>query len=222
MRRNHNDDPPMTPGERWTALIFLVVFLGLFAGETFTNFQPVKLAGLLIAVFWMPLMILHEFGHALMAWLLGWRVVQGVLGMGKLLGTFHVNGTPFEVRLILTTGFVSIRPRRIRLPQVESALIYFAGPGIELLLVAVIAGVVGLDTLLTHTQDYGMIALQSLCVAALMGAVLNLLPFTSAQAGSEVSASDGMGILRSFVTPTEHYARMIDGADSRSPWDDDS
>src|SRR5947209_4042917 len=106
MGGNHDGDQPMTPGERWTVFFFTTLLIVLFAAETFTNYQPVKLGGLLFVVFWMPLMVLHEFGHAAVAWLLGWRVRQVVLGMGKLLGSFSIGRTPVEVRLILTTGFV--------------------------------------------------------------------------------------------------------------------
>ncbi len=211
-------DRPLTPGERWTAIFFLVVILGLFVAETFTNFQPAKLAGLLIVVFWMPLLILHEFGHAVAAWLLGWRVRRIVLGMGQLLACFHVGKTPVDLRLVLTTGYMIPQPRRIRLPQLESALISFAGPGVELLLVAAIVGWIGLEPMTTLTDHYGMIALQSLCVAALAGAIINLFPHSAAQPNGQVSASDGLGILRSFLLPTAYYVRMMDGVDSE---DDD-
>lgn len=206
-------DKPTTPGERWTMLFFLAVILGLFAAETFTNFQPAKLAGLLIVVFWMPLLVLHEFGHAAMAWLLGWRVRRIVLGIGKLLAFWRIGRTPVELRLVLTTGYMIPQPRRLRWPQLESALIYFAGPGAELLLVAVIAAVVGIEPITTPSSDYGMIALQSLCLAALAGAILNLFPHTVAQPNGEVSASDGMGMIRAFFLPNAHYARMIEEED---------
>jgi hypothetical protein len=223
MPGKHDGDQPLTPGERWTMIFFVVLLLALFAGETFTNYRPVKLAGLLFVVFWMPLMVLHEFGHSLMAWLLGWRVKQIVLGMGKLLGTFHIGRTPVEVRLILTSGFMVPAPRRIRWPQMESALIYLAGPGIEIALVGVIAALVGLERLTTlHPNDYGMIVLQSLCMAALAGAIMNLLPFTISSLSGESTASDGLGFLRSLVTPTAVYARMIDGSDEDSWGEGDS
>jgi hypothetical protein len=225
--RNKQDEQPMTTGELWTALFFLAIVLGLFVAETVYNFHPYKVVGLLFVLFWMPLMILHEFGHATVAWLLGWRVRAIVLGMGKLLTTFRIGRTPVEVRLVLTTGFVVPQPRRIRWPQLESALIYFAGPGIELLLVAVIVALVGVDRMTTTrlpetgSPDYLIIFLQGLCLAALTGALMNLFPFTSASPGGDATASDGLGILRSFFMPTEYYARMIDrDGEDRPPWEE--
>jgi hypothetical protein len=215
MSGNPNPEQPLTPGERWTMIFFLLVIVGLFVAETFSNFQPAKLIGLLIVVFWMPLLILHEFGHAAMAWLLGWRVRRVVLGMGRLVSFFRVGQTPVELRLVLTTGYVIPTPRRIRLPQLESALIYFAGPGIGLLLVVVLVWVFGVEHLTMLTDNYGMIVVQSLCIAALAGAIINLFPHTAAQPNGETSASDGLGILRAFFLPTSFYQQLIDADDDQ-------
>jgi hypothetical protein len=206
-------DPPLTPADRWTVGFFLLVLFGLFVAEAVTNYHPAKLAGLLIVAFWVPLLTLQELGHAAAAWLLGWRVRRFVLGIGKLLAFWHLGRTPVELRLVLTTGYVVPQPKRIRLPQLELALIYLAGPGVVLLLVALIVVLVGLGPLLTLTEHTGMVALQSLCLAALAGVILNLAPHSIPRPGGEALPSAGLGFLRAFFLPTKHFERMIDDRD---------
>jgi membrane-associated protease RseP (regulator of RpoE activity) len=202
---------PLTPGERLGYGLFLLVVLGLFAGEIVLNFHPVKLAALFIVLFWMPLLAVHEGGHAVVAAVLGWRVRRVVLGMGRTILRFRVGSTPVDVRLIPVEGFVEPAPTSMNWPRLKNALIYFAGPGAELLLVVVVAVLVGFDTLTTSTDHIGLIAVQSLCVAALVGAVINLIPHgVSTQNG--FVANDGLGILLSFSLPDEHFlARMEEG-----------
>jgi hypothetical protein len=198
----------MTPAERWTLIIFLLIVLGGFAAEVFTDYQPVKLAGLLVCLFWIPLLALHEAGHALMAAALGWRVGRVVIGWGKLAKAFRVGNARVEVRLLPLEGFVQTVPGNLRYPQLKEALIYAAGPGIELLVFAIIGMGVGFDRLFTISDSYGMIALQSLAIAALAGAVLNLIPHPCETESGWVP-NDGLGIVRSFYRTEAHYAAMM-------------
>jgi hypothetical protein len=62
---------PLTPEEKWTGVIFLLIVLGLFTAKICTNFQPVKLSALFVLLFWIPLLALHEAGHAVVAALVG-------------------------------------------------------------------------------------------------------------------------------------------------------
>lgn len=71
----------------------MAVVLGLFVAEICHDYQPVKLSALLVVLFWVPLIALHEAGHAVVASLLNWYVGQVVIGMGRLLTSFRV-GTP--------------------------------------------------------------------------------------------------------------------------------
>src|SRR4051794_38906508 len=95
---------PMTSGERSTYWIFLVAILGLLVGEVVTNYQPVKLSGLLFLLFWGPLLALHELGHAAAAAIVGWRVQQIVIGMGRPVGTYRLGSAILEIRLIPLEG----------------------------------------------------------------------------------------------------------------------
>jgi hypothetical protein len=199
---------PLTPQERWTFAIFFVVVLGLFGAEICYHYQPVKLSALLIVLFWIPLLALHEAGHAVVAYLLGWYVGQLVIGMGRTVGCFRVGTVVVEVRLFPVEGFVKCVPTNLRWPRLKSALIYFAGPGSELLLALAILLVVGPDRLLSQSDDYWLIACQSLAVAGVVQGVLNLIPHSVRTREGEV-ANDGLGIIRSFLLPESHYADMI-------------
>src|SRR3954469_18126868 len=95
--------PPRGPATVTEWLIggfFLAAILGLFAAELSENYTPAKLSALLVVVFWIPLLALHEGGHAVVAFLLGWRVGQIVIGMGKAVGRFRLGSASVEVRLI--------------------------------------------------------------------------------------------------------------------------
>jgi hypothetical protein len=204
---------PMTPQERSTSIIFLVLILAAFVAEVIYNYEPVKLSALLVVLFWVPLIAWHEAGHALMAAMVGWQVRQIVVGMGKLVGQFRIGSAVAEIRLVPVSGFVSSVPTNLFLPQLKDALVYFAGPGAELLLGALILFFVGPDRLFTRSDDYGIIILQSLAVASVSQAVINLIP-TSSRKGDRVMVSDGLGIIRSFLLPDEYYAAMIEAAQS--------
>lgn len=213
---------PSTPTEWIISGVFLLFLLGLFVAEVFDNYTPAKLSALLVFVFWLPLLALHEGGHAIAAHCLGWRVSRVVIGMGKVLGQFRMGMATVEIRCFPIEGFVTSAPITLSRPRLEHAFIYFAGPGIELLLAVCILFAVGPDELFTLSEDYGLIALQSLALAAVVQAVLNLIPF-SAQMGDSTIASDGLGILLSFMRPLAYYRRMTRAArreeEEKEPYD---
>lgn len=199
---------PSSRAERVFLGVVAVAALGLFIAEIADNYSPVKLSALLVVLFWTPLLALHELGHAVVAHLLGWRVGQIVIGMGKPVWRFRAGSASVTVRMLPVEGFVRCVPTRLRRPQLESALIYFAGPGVELLLALAVLLFVGPDRLFSPSQQYATIAWQSLALAATTQAVLNLLPFAT-QSGDRVMHSDGLGIITSFLLPTAAYAEMI-------------
>ena len=211
---------PSTASEWWLAGIILASFIGLFIAEVYSDYTPVKLSALLVVLFWIPLLVLHEAGHAIMAFLLGWNVGQIVIGMGKTLGRFRLGSADVEIRLLPLEGFVRCLPTRLRLPQLESALIYFAGPGVELVVALTILFVVGPDELLTSSEEYGMIVWQSLALAAASQAILNLVPIAVRNLQGEM-VNDGLGIILSVLRPTSYYAAMLGGTASETQQDSD-
>src|SRR5690242_4314556 len=75
---------PVTPGERNFVVLLATVILGLFVADIVRDYEPIKLTVLLFLLLWIPLLALHEAGHALMAALLGWYVGRVVIGVGRL------------------------------------------------------------------------------------------------------------------------------------------
>jgi hypothetical protein len=212
------ESEPMTPAERWFSVGFLLLLLGLFAAEICVNYHPTKLSALFVVLFWVPLLALHESGHALMAALVGWRIRRVVIGMGRPMFLFRVGRAPVEIRLVPVEGFVESTPRNLRMPQLKSALIYLAGPGIELLVLALLCAALGPATLLGEAPNLWILAAQSLAVAILVSAFLNLVPhFVTTPQGR--IANDGLGIIRSFFRTERDYARQMEGSEFDDPGD---
>lgn len=203
------DKSPASTAEKIFVLVISLIFLFMMTMEIMTNFEPKKLGALLFVVFWIPLLFIHEFGHALMAKILNWKVKRVVLGVGKIMTVTRLFNAPVEIRSIPLEGFVQIAPKTKNLARFKHALIYFAGPGIELL---VFFGITywlgGFDQLFTITNDYTRIALQSFAFAALVGAILNLIPLgIITKDGS--TPNDGMGILLCLFSSGMDYEMWI-------------
>lgn len=214
-----NDAPPDRPAEgweRWTSTIALAVFLGLMGAEIARDFEPAKLSAIFIPLFWIPLVALHEAGHALVARVCGWEVERVVIGFGKLLRQFKLGSTSVQLRQVPIEGFVLPYPKNLHRPRLKQTLIYAGGPAAEALLVAVVYFTLGGDVLLAKSHSIPIIAAQSLCVSAIMGLVFTLVPHTTTTGGGR-SWSDGMGILMSWRLPDSYFERMScppDEADS--------
>ena len=75
----------MTRGETIASRVVGGLFLLLMLAAVFDDFSPRKLAIVFMAVFWVPMFVLHEVGHAVAAKMVGWRVREIVIGFGKTL-----------------------------------------------------------------------------------------------------------------------------------------
>lgn len=203
------DQKPVTTGEKAMVAVVSLVFFAMLCLEIITDYQPKKLSALLFVVFWAPLLLIHELGHALMAKYLGWKVKRIVLGVGKVITMRRWFGAPVEVRLFPIEGFVQIAPQNLQWARFKHALIYFAGPGIELLLFVLIALYLGgFEALFTITNDYTNIVLQSFAFVALVGAVLNLIPQTIITKDGK-TPNDGMGIVLCLFASEMDYEQWI-------------
>jgi hypothetical protein len=207
--QRQRDKETTSKGEKIFITIISLIFLFMMSMEILSNYEPRKLGALLFVFFWVPLLFIHEFGHAIMAKLLGWRVERIVIGFGRVLAHTRLLGAPMEIRMIPLEGFVQIAPKTITLARFKHALIYFAGPGIELLAFFIIMIMLGgFEQMFIITDDYIRIALQSFAFAALAGALINLIPIgIITQDGS--TPNDGMGILLCLFSSGADYKIWI-------------
>ena len=203
-----DNDRPLDRSEASSILLFFVFFFGLFGAEVVVHYHPGKLCAVFVVLLWCPLMAVHEAGHALMAKAVGWHVGRVSLGIGPVLRRITVGGAVVDLRLYPVEGFVQSVPTAVSGARWKSALIYFAGPGIEMVLLALLIPWVGVDTLLSRSDSVALLAGQGLALAILVGVVINLVPHAIYVNGQPV-ANDGMGILLSFRRPESSYAEQI-------------
>lgn len=200
---------PQTKNE-WGILVILSFFFFLFLVlELARQFTVEKLSVPFFLLSYAALLVIHELGHALASRIVGWRVEKISIGLGPVVKQSQISGCEIEIRLVPLSGYVLPTPRNLNFPQAKNCFIYSAGPGIELLLVLLIGLVVGFDALLTRSTDVVRIAAQSFCLAALWGALFNLIPFP--QKGKDgTSWSDGLGMILCWKLPDEWYEERIE------------
>lgn len=203
------DRAPQTPNE-WGILVIFSFFFALFLTlELARDFTPVKLSLPFFLLSWVLLLILHEFGHAFTARLLGWRILLVSIGHGMVRKRMNVLNTPVEFRTLPLSGFVLPRPADLVAPRLKQFLIYAAGPGIELAAVVLLVAFIGPEAMLRRSPDVGMIAAQSFCAAAVFGAIVNLIPFPH-QTAQGAAWSDGLGMILCWRIPDEEFRRRME------------
>lgn len=183
---------PLTRSEARTSAVLVTVFTLMIVVAVFEEYSPKKLSVLFFVAFWVPMLIVHELGHAVAAKMLGWQVREIVIGFGRDLWSFRVGATRVRIKLAPVEGYVlpaPVEPDNVRL---KSTLVYAAGPGAELVVLAGMIAWFGWSTVFNDSNDVGLIALKSLAIVIIYGAGFNLLPFRT-----EGAVSDGLGILSS-------------------------
>ena len=199
---NPPERSPKTSNEFGVTLI-LSLFFGLFlCVDLFSDYNPRKLSVPFFLAAWILLLVIHEFAHAAIARAVGWKVSQIVIGSGRRRYGFKVGHTSIEFRSIPLSGFVLPQQTDYIAPRLKHFCIYAAGPGVELLLSAVLVYFVGSESLLQRTSEISIIAVQSLIVAALLGSFINLLPISFSADGKR-SMSDGLGMILCWRFPLE-------------------
>lgn len=203
---------PATPLlDRLIVLGFALLLFGLLVMEVFRDYKPVKLGALLVFAYKPALLVLHEFGHAAMTWLVRWKVCGVVIGMGNPLLVFRVRGVPIEVRPYPIEGYVLPAPRSMRGVRLKHMLISLAGPGIELAALAiVVAWVGGASVLLQRSDDVGIIAAQAFAIAVIAGVIINMLPIPIAQSvAGETQWTDGLQTIMAWVRPRSSFEHSM-------------
>jgi hypothetical protein len=125
---------PLSGGEQAGVAFLCLVFTGFMAAALLEDYEPRKLGPIFFILFWAPLLVLHEVGHAVAAWLVGWRVRKIVIGVGPKLWRRRVGETDVTVNLAPISGFIIPGPTSRSGYRAKSAFVYAAGPGSEFLL----------------------------------------------------------------------------------------
>ncbi len=196
-------DRPSTSGERWILAAFALFFLAAIAAELSSDFSPTKLSVVFMVLFVVPLTVLHEAGHAVVASLLGWRVCRVVIGVGRPRLNLSVRGVPVEVRTVPLGGFVVPAPVRPRSPRLESFLVYSAGLAAECVVASLALWGVGWERAFTPSEDLVVIAAQGVALVVALDVFTNLLPLPTDDGG----VTDGLGMLTSPFLSDAHFAR---------------
>ena len=184
--------------------LFAAALVGLFGAEIARDYSPVKLSILFCALFRFPLLVVHELGHAVAARAFGCRVTHISLGYGRTLWQLAIGGAIVDVRSIPIEGFVQFERGGRRLGRLANALVYFAGPGTELVLAGLLMLIVGPDRVLERTTSIPLLAVQSLCTCVAVSVTMNLIPHTANTSldamtdGRRPTPNDGLGIVRSL------------------------
>lgn len=204
--------------EKGFIAILALGFLGLLGMSLMEDYEPRKWAVVFTILFWIPLLVLHEAGHAIVARLCGWDVDVVVIGFGRTFAKLNWAGTPVELKTLPLSGFVMLRPRDLRSPRLKNALIYAGGPGIELLAALLVIFWLGSDVVFGRSEDMVVIAAQSFCVAVGMGLAFNLVPYHIENDDGSYTWSDGLGILMSAKLPDAWFqSRMRQSEEKDEP-----
>jgi len=217
-----DDSTPVSTAEAWSVLIFVMIVVGLFVADLATNYQPVKLSVLFVLILWIPFLVMHELGHALMAWLMGWHLERMVIGFGSVYWKFKLYGSPVDICQVPLSGYVIALPTNLRLPRIKDFLIYFGGPAMGLFLAAAMVAFAGPDRIFHSSDDYLVIFCQSVVLVGAFQGFVNLVPYFIITP-TRLKANDGMGMILSFTRPTEHYQELVqvyDHLKSANPLDD--
>jgi hypothetical protein len=194
---------PVSTGERLIVLVLAISFVGLLVLDLARGFSANKLSVLFVLMFWGPLLVLHELGHALAARSVGWHVTEVVIGFGRELMRFRVGATRVRIRALPVEGYVVPSPSSTAHARSKQAWIYLAGPLTELVLFLGVGWHLGWQGP-APTDSVGRIALTSLAVTSALGVLLTLFPYRSGG-----NPSDGLGILQSWLQSEESFRHRL-------------
>ena len=196
---------PLSQNERRGVAVLLIAFAGTVAYDLAGRYEPVKWSVPFIVLAWIPLLVVHELGHALMARLVGWRVHKVVIGFGADVWRFRVGATRVVVKRIPAEGFVVPIPNGLRNARLKNALVYSGGALAELAVLALVVLGVGFRDLTSVSDALPVVFAQSVCVAIGLGLFFNLVPRVT----GDGKASDGLGIFLSHALSREHFAEAM-------------
>ena len=127
-------------------LLILILLAGII-GYAILWFEPWSLAGyylttfFLVEVFLILTIVPHELGHAIVGWLVGWRVFAIIVGMGKQILKFRLFGVLFVFNLLPFNGLTRLAPVDARWYRTKRFLMVLAGPAVNAAFVAIILAI---------------------------------------------------------------------------------
>jgi membrane-associated protease RseP (regulator of RpoE activity) len=191
------DPKPLGRFERVTLVVFLGALATGFGVELARDFTPGKASVLFFLAARLPLTAIHEGGHALAARALGFHVRRVVIGYGGAFWRFHVRGVPVQFGRVPLGGHVRFDAGGAPVARGRAALVYAAGVGAELVVLAAVVAAVGTDAMLARSHAYGVIAAQALAVAVLLDVIANWIPAPARrdEISHRWSPNDGLGIV---------------------------
>ena len=204
--------PERTPqgGERWIVLAFMALFVAALGADLLREFTPVKLSIVFMAAALVPLVAIHEAGHAVVAAGLGWRVCRVVIGIGRPLLRLTVRGVPVEIRSVPLSGYMQPAPTEIRSPRLESFLIYAAGPAAEAVIAVALLMLIPEEQRFSLGQSLPVIAAQSIALLVAVDLFFNLVPLPAEVDGG---ITDGLGMLLAPLRSDAHFHESM-----TTPW----
>lgn len=165
----------------------------------------IVLPGAQILLSLIPLIIVHELAHAVVARLVGLRVFSIMIGIGKSIWSGKLFGTNWTINLLPIGGLTFVGTRPVPHIRLKLFLIYLAGPACHVILA------IGFILLQQAVSIYifGHQVLTSLVVANIALAVTNLFPF-KVSLTTGMQGTDGWHLLRvPFLDEAELTKRYI-------------
>jgi Tfp pilus assembly protein PilF len=160
---------------------------------------------LLILLFLIPLIVVHELTHAAVARLAGLRVFGIIIGIGKTIWSGRLFGTDWTINLLPLGGITLVGARPLPFIRLKLFLIYLAGPASHVILAI---GFFLFGKILT-TSVFGHQVLLSLVIANVVLALTNLFPFKVSVA-TGMQGTDGWHLLHvPFLDNAELTKRYI-------------
>ncbi len=195
----------------WSVGAALVVVLLVVAAFSvaWEGRELVRLGGLLV-ITTLASVVLHEVGHAVLAWLTGMGVVEVCLGSGPLLWSIRRGGTEWAVRSLPTCGFVRPGVEGIRGGRLAHVLTSLGGPAVNLALMSIGLTLGTLTVLEPPVPMDGVTFWDVVVIVNGLIAAMSLIPLSySSEDGGGVT--DGMSMLRFLVSRRRTLDTWIGG-----------
>lgn len=155
------------------------------------------LGNFLSALFFLNLFLVlsiipHELAHAAVARLVGWRVFQIIIGVGKCVEKFRLFNIGFEIHMLPIGGITRTAPVNGEWLRLKRFLVVLAGPAVNALMAAVVYLIWWDDWKDQHVEGIAF-AMQWLFISNILVVAVNLWPF---QVKIYNTGSDGKQLLK--------------------------